>query len=77
MPTVPTSNRDLWKSALTMELFSCLKNFFLKILIAKMSEEMNLRIITKNHAADPEIGFLTKSILKPYGIPRPRRQRGS
>ena len=26
---------------------------------------MNLRIITKNHAADPEIGFLTKSISKP------------
>ena len=25
------------------------------------------RIITKNHAADPEIRFLTKSILKPYG----------
>ena len=28
---------------------------------------MNLRMITKNHAADPEIGFLTKSISKPYG----------
>ena len=28
---------------------------------------MNLRIKTKNHAADPEIGFLTKSISKPYG----------
>ena len=28
---------------------------------------MNLRIITKNHAADPEIGFITKSISKPYG----------
>ena len=28
---------------------------------------MNLRIITKNLAADPEIGFLTKSISKPYG----------
>ena len=27
---------------------------------------MNLRIITKNDAADPEIGFLTKSILKQY-----------
>ena len=32
-----------------------------------MGEKMNLRIITKNHAADPEIGFLTKSISKPYG----------
>ena len=27
---------------------------------------MNLRIITKNHAADPEIGFLTKSVSKRY-----------
>ena len=32
-----------------------------------MGVKMNLRIITKDHAADPEIGFLTKSILKPYG----------
>ena len=32
-----------------------------------MGLKMNLRIITKNHAADPEIGFLTKSIPKPYG----------
>ena len=28
---------------------------------------MNLRIITKNHAADPEIGFLNKSIFMPFG----------
>ena len=28
---------------------------------------MNLRIITKSHQAESEIGFLTKSILKPYG----------
>ena len=32
-----------------------------------MGVKMNLRIITKNHAADPKIGFLTKSIPKPYG----------
>ena len=32
-----------------------------------MGEKMNLRIITKNRAADPEIGFLTKLISKPYG----------
>ena len=32
-----------------------------------MSVETNLRIITKNHAADPETGFLIKSISKPYG----------
>ena len=28
---------------------------------------MNLRIITTNRAADPEIGFLIKSIFEPYG----------
>ena len=28
---------------------------------------MNLRIITKNHAADSETKALTKSISKPYG----------
>ena len=27
---------------------------------------MNLRKITRNHEADPEIAFLTKSIRKPY-----------
>ena len=32
-----------------------------------MTVEMNSRIITKNHAADPEIRFLRKSISKPYG----------
>ena len=30
-----------------------------------MGVKMDLRIITKNHAADPEIGFLTKSISRP------------
>ena len=32
-----------------------------------MGVKMNLRILTKNHEADPEIGFLAKSISKPYG----------
>ena len=32
-----------------------------------MGVKMNLRIITKNHAVYPEIGFLTKSISKPNG----------
>ena len=30
-----------------------------------MGEQMNLRILTQNYAADPEIGFIKKSILKP------------
>ena len=33
----------------------------------KMGVKMNLRIIPKNHAADPEIEFLKKLISKPYG----------
>ena len=32
-----------------------------------MGVKLNLRKITKNHEADPEIGFLTKSIIRPYG----------
>ena len=36
------------------------------ILISKMDVKMISRIITKNHAADQEIGFLIKSITKPY-----------
>ena len=32
-----------------------------------MGLKINLRMITKNHAADPEIRFLTKSISKPNG----------
>ena len=32
-----------------------------------MNVKMKLRIITKNHAADPEIEFVRKSISKPYG----------
>ena len=43
------------------------RNFLTRNLISKMAVKMNLRIITKNHAADPEIGFLTKSISKPNG----------
>ena len=41
-------------------------NFHALILIPKMGVKMNFRIITKNHEADPEIGFLKKSIPKPY-----------
>ena len=32
-----------------------------------MAVKMNLRIITKRFAADPKIGFLTKSISKANG----------
>ena len=32
-----------------------------------MGVKMNLRMITKNPAVDPEIGFLKISILKQYG----------
>ena len=32
-----------------------------------MGVKMNLRIMAENHAADPEIGFITISMSKPYG----------
>ena len=48
-------------------IFLVLRNFFTSTLISKMAVKINLRIITKNHAADPEIGFLKKSISKPNG----------
>ena len=35
--------------------------------MAKMGVKINFRIITKNHAANPEKGFLTKPFSKPYG----------
>ena len=43
---------------------------------------MNLSTIASTHAADPQIGFLTKSILKSYHTTRmvaqrPCRQRGN
>ena len=47
-----------------MNFFFGVKEFFSCIMISKMSVKMNLRIIMKHHAADPEIGFLTKSISK-------------
>ena len=48
-------------------IFLVSRNLFAWILISKIGVKINLKIITKNHAADPEIGFLTKSISKPYG----------
>ena len=36
-------------------------------MISKMTIKMNLRITTKNHAADPEKRFLAKSISKSNG----------
>ena len=36
-------------------------------MILKIGVKINSRIIKKNHARDPEIEFLTKSISKPNG----------
>ena len=55
-------NIGVWKS----NFFGALE-FFSWILISKRDVKINFRIITKNHAAYPEIRFLTKSISKPYG----------
>ena len=43
-----------------------MSKFFSEILILKMWVKMNLRIITKNDAANLEKRFLRKSFLKPY-----------
>ena len=43
------------------------KEFFTYFLISKIAVKMSLTIITKNHAADSEIGFLAKSISKSNG----------
>ena len=56
---------DLSKSAFDSKIVLGSRIFF-EIMIFKMSVKMNYRMISKNHAADPEIGFLRKSILKPY-----------
>ena len=40
--------------------FFGVKKFFLPISISKMDVKMNLRIITKNHAADSNIGSSLK-----------------
>ena len=55
-------NIGVWKS----NFFGALE-FFSWILISKRDVKIKFRIITKNHAAYPEIRFLTKSISKPYG----------
>ena len=47
-------------------IFFRVKDFFM-IFDFKMGVKMNLRIITKNHAADSKIGFLKKSISKSNG----------
>ena len=57
----------VYKNRVENEIFLVPRNFFTWFLISKMTVKMNLRITTKNHAADPEIGFLSKSISKPNG----------
>ena len=64
---------DLWKSGFEKKVILAAKNFILEILISKMGIKMNLRIITKNYAADPEKGFLVKSIFRPFGHSSPFR----
>ena len=58
--------RRIKKSDFGNEFFLVPRNFFI-IYDFKNGCKMNLRIIMINHAAYPEIRFLTKSISKPYG----------
>ena len=55
------------KIGLRKWIFLGVKKFFSWVLISKIGFKMNSRLITKHRAADPEIRFLTKSILKRYG----------
>ena len=65
---------DLWKiRGFENKIILESKNFILEILISKMGIKMNLRIIRKNYAADPEKGFLVKSILRPFELSSPFR----
>ena len=67
----------VYKNWVSSMKFFGVKEFFSFILISKMGVKMISRIIMKNLAADPEIGFLTKSISKPFGRARTCRQRRS
>ena len=42
-----------------------------------MAVKMNLTMITKNHAADPEIGLLANRFQSPMAAQEPCRQCGS
>ena len=42
-----------------------------------MAVKINLTIITKNHAADQELGFLQNRFQSPMTAQKPCRQRGS
>ena len=41
-----------------------------------MAVKINLRIIRKNHAADPEIGFLANRFQSPRAAQQPCRRVG-
>ena len=57
-------NFDEIHESINLEYDKFIIKFFFMNFEVKIAVKMNLRIITKNHAADPEIGFLTKSISK-------------
>ena len=52
--------------AVVMAVVSSNRDFFFMHYDLKNGCKVNLRIIPKNHCADPEISFLTKSVSKPY-----------
>ena len=60
-----------------MELFLCHQIFFSGIKISKNGCENHFPDDNEKYAADPEIRFSTNSILKPFGLTGPCRQRGS
>ena len=57
---------DLWKWVFKNDIIG-VKKIFPWIPIWKMDMKISFMIITKNHAADSKIWFLTRWISKPYG----------
>ena len=72
------ANFDEIHESINLEYEKFIIKFFFMNFEVKIAVKMNLRIITKNHAADPEKGFLKKKTLSTrMAAQRPCRQRGS
>ena len=63
------------KIGLRKVIFFWCQGIVFMIYDCKMGVKMNLRIVTKNYAADPEIGFLKNRFQSLIAAQRPCRQR--
>ena len=60
-----------------VKLFWCEGILLKKFLFLKMGVKINLRMIAKKYATEPQIGLSIKAILKPFGLTSLIRQRMS